>query len=73
MHIALYQPDIPQNAATIIRMAACLGVAVNLIEPAGFLLGDRQFRRAGLIMSRAPTCFAIRPGMISRRRGRPGD
>jgi tRNA (cytidine/uridine-2'-O-)-methyltransferase len=48
MHIALYQPDIPQNAGTIIRMAACLGVAVNLIEPAGFLFGDRQFRRAGL-------------------------
>ena len=48
MHLALFQPDIPQNAATIIRMAACLGVAVDLIGPAGFLLGDRQFRRAGL-------------------------
>jgi tRNA (cytidine/uridine-2'-O-)-methyltransferase len=48
MRLALYEPDIPQNAGTIIRLAACLGVAVDLIEPAGFLLGDRQFRRAGL-------------------------
>jgi tRNA (cytidine/uridine-2'-O-)-methyltransferase len=48
MRIGLYQPDIPQNAATIIRLAACLGVAVDVIEPAGFLLGDRHFRRASL-------------------------
>ncbi len=48
MRLALYQPDIPQNAGTILRLAACLGVEVELIEPAGFLLGDRQFRRAGL-------------------------
>jgi tRNA (cytidine/uridine-2'-O-)-methyltransferase len=48
MRFALYHPDIPQNAGTIIRLAACLGVTVDLIEPAGFLLGDRHFRRAGL-------------------------
>jgi tRNA (cytidine/uridine-2'-O-)-methyltransferase len=48
IRLALFEPDIPQNAGTIIRLAACLGVAVDLIEPAGFLLGDRQFRRAGL-------------------------
>lgn len=48
MRIALFEPDIPQNAGTIIRTAACLGVAVDLIEPAGFVLSDRQFRRAGL-------------------------
>jgi len=48
MRVALYEPDIPQNAGTIMRMAACLGVAVDLIEPCGFLLGDRQFRRAGM-------------------------
>ena len=48
MRLALYQPDIPQNTGTIVRLAACLGVGVELIEPAGFLLGDRQFRRAGL-------------------------
>ncbi len=48
MRIALYQPDIPQNAATIIRTAACLGLVVDIIEPAGFLVSDRAFRRAGM-------------------------
>jgi tRNA (cytidine/uridine-2'-O-)-methyltransferase len=44
----LYQPDIPQNTGTILRTAACLGVAVDLIEPAGFDMSDRALRRAGL-------------------------
>lgn len=48
MRIALYQPDIPQNAGTIMRMASCLDVAVDLIEPAGFDASDRSLRRAGL-------------------------
>lgn len=48
MRIALYQPDIPQNAGTIMRMAACLGLAVDLIEPAGFDASDRNLKRAGL-------------------------
>ncbi len=48
MRIALYQPDIPQNAGTIMRMAACLGIDVDLIEPAGFDASDRNLRRAGL-------------------------
>ena len=48
MRLALYQPDIPQNAGTILRMAACLGVPVDIIEPAGFQFSDRHFRRAGL-------------------------
>ena len=48
MRIALYQPDIPQNTGTILRMAACLGVEVDLIGPAGFDMSDRSFRRAGL-------------------------
>ena len=48
MRLALYQPDIPQNAATIVRMAACLGVPVALIGPAGFDASDRGFRRAGM-------------------------
>ncbi|MBN34526.1 MAG: tRNA methyltransferase [Rhodospirillaceae bacterium] len=46
MRIALYQPDIPQNTGTILRLAACLGVSVDIIEPAGFQLGDTRFRRA---------------------------
>jgi tRNA (cytidine/uridine-2'-O-)-methyltransferase len=48
IRLALYQPDIPQNTGTILRMAACLGVAVDIIEPAGFDVSDRNFRRAGL-------------------------
>jgi tRNA (cytidine/uridine-2'-O-)-methyltransferase len=48
IQLALYQPDIPQNTGTIMRMAACLGVPVDLIEPAGFDVSDRNFRRAGL-------------------------
>lgn len=48
MRLALYQPDIPQNTGTILRLAACLGVPVDLIGPAGFDLTDRAFRRAGL-------------------------
>jgi len=46
--IALYQPDIAGNTGTILRMAACLGVAVDIIEPAGFDLSDRNLRRAGM-------------------------
>jgi tRNA (cytidine/uridine-2'-O-)-methyltransferase len=48
VRLALYQPDIPQNAGTIMRMAACLGVPLDLIEPAGFDVSDRNLRRAGL-------------------------
>jgi tRNA (cytidine/uridine-2'-O-)-methyltransferase len=48
MRIALYQPDIPQNTGTILRLAACLGVAVDIIEPCGFPSSDRAFRRAGM-------------------------
>ena len=48
MNLALYQPDIPQNTGTILRMAACLGVTVEVIGPAGFDLSDRALRRAGL-------------------------
>ncbi|MFO0998181.1 MAG: tRNA (cytidine(34)-2'-O)-methyltransferase [Alphaproteobacteria bacterium] len=48
MRLALYQPDIPQNTATILRLGACLGVPVDVIEPCGFLFSDRRFKRAGL-------------------------
>lgn len=46
--IALYQPDIAGNTGTILRMAACLGVAVDIIEPAGFDVSDRNLKRAGM-------------------------
>lgn len=48
LRLALYQPDIPQNTGTILRTAACLGVAVDVIEPAGFTITDKGLKRAGL-------------------------
>ena len=48
MQIALFQPDIPQNTGTILRLCACLNVAAHIIEPAGFPVSDRHFRRAGM-------------------------
>jgi len=48
MHVALYEPDIPQNAGTVLRLCACLGMQAHIIEPAGFAASDRAFRRAGL-------------------------
>jgi tRNA (cytidine/uridine-2'-O-)-methyltransferase len=48
MQIALYEPDIPQNTGTILRTCACLGAQAHIIEPAGFPVTDRAFRRAGL-------------------------
>jgi tRNA (cytidine/uridine-2'-O-)-methyltransferase len=48
MPIALFEPDIPQNTGTILRLAACLGLEAHLIGPAGFPTSDRAFRRAGM-------------------------
>lgn len=48
LSIALYQPDIAGNTGTILRLAACLGLSVDVIEPAGFDLSDRNLRRAGM-------------------------
>jgi tRNA (cytidine/uridine-2'-O-)-methyltransferase len=48
MQLALFQPDIPQNTGTILRLCACLDVAAHIIEPAGFPVSDRHFRRAGM-------------------------
>ena len=46
--IALYEPDIPQNTGTIMRLAACLGLPVHFVGPASFDTSERAFRRAGL-------------------------
>ena len=46
MRIALYQPDIPQNTGNIFRLAACLGLSVDIIEPAGFLFDDKRLQRS---------------------------
>jgi tRNA (cytidine/uridine-2'-O-)-methyltransferase len=48
MRIALYQPDIAGNTGTILRLAACLGLEIHIIEPAGFDLSDRNLKRAGM-------------------------
>ena len=48
MRIALYEPDIPQNTGTILRLCACFGIEAHIIEPAGFDASDRAFRRAGM-------------------------
>ena len=65
IEIALFQPDIAPNAATIIRMATCFGLKVTIIEPAGFAWSDSSFRRAGLdyldraVVTRAPSWQAF--------------
>lgn len=48
MRLVLYQPDIPQNAGAMMRLAACLGVGLDIVEPCGFLLDDRRLKRAGM-------------------------
>jgi tRNA (cytidine/uridine-2'-O-)-methyltransferase len=48
MRLALYQPDIAPNVGTLLRLAACMGVSVDLIEPCGFPVDDRRLRRAGM-------------------------
>jgi tRNA (cytidine/uridine-2'-O-)-methyltransferase len=48
MHLALYQPDIPRNTGTVLRLCACFGLPAHIIEPAGFPSFDRAFRRAGM-------------------------
>lgn len=48
MHIALYQPDIPQNLGSIMRLCACMNILCHVIEPCGFLLDDKRIKRAGM-------------------------
>ena len=73
IEIALFQPDIAPNAATIIRMAACFGLKVTIIEPAGFAWTDSSFRRAGLdyldraVVHRSPSWQAFRDETQGRR------
>ena len=73
IEIALFQPDIAPNAATIIRMAACFGLKVTIIEPAGFAWTDSSFRRAGLdyldraVVQRRPSWQVFREETRGRR------
>lgn len=48
MRLVLYEPDIPQNTGAMTRLAACLGVPLELVEPCGFVLSDRRLRRVGM-------------------------
>jgi len=48
MRIVLFEPDIPQNPGTILRLAACLGVGVDIVEPCGFVWSEPRLRRAGM-------------------------
>ncbi len=48
MRVALFQPDIPQNTGTILRLCACLGVPLDIIEPCGFTFNDKQLRRSAM-------------------------
>lgn len=48
MRLCLYQPEIPQNTGTMLRMAACFGVGIDIIEPCGFVVSDRKLRRAAM-------------------------
>ena len=48
MRIALYEPDIPQNTGTILRLAACFKITVDIIKPCGFVINDRRLKRSGM-------------------------
>ena len=48
MRLVLFEPDIPQNTGALLRLGACLGVAVDIVEPCGFLFDDKRLRRAGM-------------------------
>ena len=48
IRLVLYQPDIPQNAGATMRLAACFGVPLDIVEPCGFALDDRRLKRAGM-------------------------
>lgn len=73
MRIALYQPDIPQNTGALLRLAAALGVAVDVIEPCGFVWDDRRLRRSGMdyidrvSLTRHSGWEAFRAGLDGRR------
>ncbi len=48
MRLVLFEPDIPQNAGTLMRLCACFGVAMDIVEPCGFVLSDKNLKRAGM-------------------------
>lgn len=71
MRLALYEPDIPQNAGAILRLGACFGVAVDIIEPCGFVLDDRRLKRAAMDYL-AQAEIARHPSWAAFRQSPPG-
>src|SRR3954452_3225663 len=71
LRMALYEPDIPQNTGTILRLCACRDVEAHLIEPAGFPTSDRAFRRAGMDYLDQVTLVRHASWPPSRRGGAP--
>jgi tRNA (cytidine/uridine-2'-O-)-methyltransferase len=74
MRLALFEPDIPQNTGTLMRLCACLGVPLDIIEPCGFILSDKNLKRAGmdyigsLDMTRYNSWQAFQAALPGRRR-----
>ena len=71
MRLALFEPDIPQNAGALLRLGACLGVGIDIIEPCGFVWSDRRLRRAG--MDYLPAAELIRHTSWERFRAERGQ
>ena len=70
MRLALFEPDIPQNLGAFIRLAACLGAPLDIIEPCGFPLDDRRIRRAAMdYVDRARIVRHASPSAIARPDG----
>lgn len=73
LEIALYEPDIPQNTGAVMRTAACLDIALHIIEPCGFVLSDARMRRSGmdyldhLVMTRHASWTAFQESLGDRR------
>ena len=78
MRLVLFEPDIPQNTGALLRLGACFGIAVDIVEPCGFLFDDKRLRRAGMDylkaveMVRHRSWDAYRATAQGRPGGRPG-
>ena len=72
MRLALFEPDIPGNTGAVLRLGACLGVGVDLIEPAGFVLDDKRLRRAGMDYLKAAELVRHPNWAAFERRAREG-
>ena len=74
LRLALFEPDIPQNAGALLRLGAALGIAVDIIEPCGFLFTDKGYRRAGMDYLEKAQCVrhASWQAFVAAREGRAG-